>query len=536
MKYYAVTDNPNELLHYGRLGMKWGKHIFGDKPKSSGYKRALGKLRASANKTKAVIKKNSEQHAINKQKKQQERYAKAVEKTQRRINAIEGLNSLNRLKDIERSADKAYKNEQRFIRSEARMQKYNARSERKAEKQALKYARNEKHMDKYLQQARHGKLKYGKLSDEQVREITDRLNMERSARMLGSAEKTWRQQKRDALRAGKLKGIEAGTAAAMTEVARAGAQYGIQHLMNRKKLDAMSRYNAKRQKEADRIKNHRTHKEVKEDLRDDLYEEAIKEGKGVFGRRVLRVKGAAKKLNTIETQRLEEDRKRKLQARIDDEMDMGNNETYQKFLTEQREKKRVQDVQDRLANEKEEAWQRYLSDNNMTDEEARAREFLPKGKPITYKFNGKTITIMDGGQASEEERKKLNEGKIKGAGSVEEQRQRILNKEKEARKEKEQKALEIYEDIQRYDEKKERVDKHNERVMNVYQQKLAAFNRGERTSRPAMPTVKNGQLWEDPKMPKVHVDQYKIMQDLRLSPYNASNGGGNKKGNKKGNK
>ena len=38
MKYYAVTDDPNELLHYGRLGMKWGQHIFVG-PKSLAYKR-----------------------------------------------------------------------------------------------------------------------------------------------------------------------------------------------------------------------------------------------------------------------------------------------------------------------------------------------------------------------------------------------------------------------------------------------------------------------------------------------------------------
>ena len=25
MKYYAVTDDPNELMHYGVKGMKWGQ-------------------------------------------------------------------------------------------------------------------------------------------------------------------------------------------------------------------------------------------------------------------------------------------------------------------------------------------------------------------------------------------------------------------------------------------------------------------------------------------------------------------------------
>ena len=51
MKYYAVTEDPRELYHYGVKGMKWGQHIFGPEPglkKSPAYKKALSKLRSSA--------------------------------------------------------------------------------------------------------------------------------------------------------------------------------------------------------------------------------------------------------------------------------------------------------------------------------------------------------------------------------------------------------------------------------------------------------------------------------------------------------
>lgn len=32
---YNYTGAPDELMHYGRLGMKWGKHIFGDEKMTS---------------------------------------------------------------------------------------------------------------------------------------------------------------------------------------------------------------------------------------------------------------------------------------------------------------------------------------------------------------------------------------------------------------------------------------------------------------------------------------------------------------------
>ena len=55
MTYYAVTDDPNELAHWGILGMKWGvrrtpeqlghpRHTGSKRPRSAAYKKAQSKL------------------------------------------------------------------------------------------------------------------------------------------------------------------------------------------------------------------------------------------------------------------------------------------------------------------------------------------------------------------------------------------------------------------------------------------------------------------------------------------------------------
>ena len=50
MTYYAVTDDPNELVHWGVKGMKWGvrhdkpRHPGSSRPRSVAYKRAQSKL------------------------------------------------------------------------------------------------------------------------------------------------------------------------------------------------------------------------------------------------------------------------------------------------------------------------------------------------------------------------------------------------------------------------------------------------------------------------------------------------------------
>ena len=307
MKYYAVTDDPNELLHYGVKGMKWGEHLFGtDGRRSPGYKRALGKLRSSVQKATSAIKKNNFQRQMDKQKKQQEKYNNAVKNIQRRIKIAEGLNRTNNIRSLEKSMAREMRIQQKRAKIAAKREAIAQRNELAADKTDLKYFKNEAKMNKFIQKARKGTLKYGKLSDDQVRQITDRLTMEQNARRLGSAEKTWRQQKKEAFRKGKLSGIERGTAAAMEEVARAGAVYGIQNFMNRRKLNAAAKQKGKQERIKRHEENNKTRKEMREDLRDEAYANAIKAGLGPLQRRQrLTIKGVSEMNRLAEAKKLE---------------------------------------------------------------------------------------------------------------------------------------------------------------------------------------------------------------------------------------
>lgn len=291
MKYYAVADDPNELLHYGRLGMKWGQHIFVG-PKSLSYKKAEGKLRSKIQNAKMAIQKSRTQHAINRQQRQQNKFAKAVQKAQQRIALTEGFRDLDRLKAYERSEMRAYKNEQKA----AKIAEKNAISEAKT---GLRYANNERKMQKYTQKARKNKLKYGKLSPDQVNQITQRLTIEANARRLGGAEETFRHRLKTATKEGLLQGVTQGIAAGMKEVAIDRVQ---NRLRNKRTMDKANRNEAQRQKEATRIKNKKTHKEVREDLRDEAYEAMVTAGGNKWQRRGrITISGTAKELQKADT-------------------------------------------------------------------------------------------------------------------------------------------------------------------------------------------------------------------------------------------
>lgn len=166
MKYYAVTNDPNELLHYGVKGMKWGQHLFG-RQKSAAYRRASSKLSKSMRsgiKSKIAHWKKSPSPAVLRAKAQ----AKAA-----------------------KAEAKAFRKEQKF-------------------------------MNKAVQKAREGRLKYGKLTDDQVRRVTERLALEQRARQLGGQEKP-----KFARRVGEAigAGILGGTTAYITERGKARGKF-----------------------------------------------------------------------------------------------------------------------------------------------------------------------------------------------------------------------------------------------------------------------------------------------------------------------
>lgn len=153
MTYYAVTDDPNELVHWGVKGMRWG--VRHDKPRHSGSR---------SNKPRSIA------------------YKKAQSK----------------LGKMMKSGIK---------KAEAKWKAYNSPK-----------AKEERFMKKAMQQARTGTLKYGKLTDAQVRKVTNRLALERDARQLGSTENPkFGKRLKTAVGEGIIRGIGMGTASYIDE-------------------------------------------------------------------------------------------------------------------------------------------------------------------------------------------------------------------------------------------------------------------------------------------------------------------------------
>ena len=160
MTYYAVTNDPNELMHFGILGMKWGRRRT---PEQLGHPRHHGNGRRAS-------------------KPRSEAYKKAQSK----------------LGKMMKSGIK---------KAEAHWKEYNSPK-----------AKEERFMKKAMQQARTGTLKYGKLTDDQVRRVTDRLALERNARQLGSTENPrYAKRLKMAIGEGIVRGVGAGAGAYIEE-------------------------------------------------------------------------------------------------------------------------------------------------------------------------------------------------------------------------------------------------------------------------------------------------------------------------------
>ena len=236
MKYYAVTNDPNELAHYGRLGMKWGQHIFGGQ-KSAAYKRASSKLSQSMR------------------------------------NGIASKKSSWR-----KSPSPA------VLRAKAKA--------KAAKKEAKAFRKEQKFMDKAVQRAREGRLKYGKLSDDQVRRVTERLALEQRARQLGSTEKPkFKTRLKNAVQEGMLRGAAAGGAAYIEEQWRAKGRVAASKKYGKKlaKIEArdqayknkyLDKDNAKRQAKKERAEEKKEAKRAEELSREAYEYGAVFDNKG----------------------------------------------------------------------------------------------------------------------------------------------------------------------------------------------------------------------------------------------------------------
>lgn len=147
MTYYAVTNDPNELMHFGIKGMKWGVIRT---PEQLGHHKPT-KSRSSKPRSPA--------------------YLKASAKLSRSMQAGIARAQAN-WKAYNSPAQKAQRAENRAIN-----------------KQIRDYKRNERAFQKHLELARQGRLKYKGISDSEVSRITDRLALERSSRLLSGTEK-----------------------------------------------------------------------------------------------------------------------------------------------------------------------------------------------------------------------------------------------------------------------------------------------------------------------------------------------------------
>lgn len=164
MKYYAVTDDPNELMHFGIKGMKWGVIR---SPEQLGHYKSTAKRVASKN---------------------------AKPKSQAYISASSKLRKM-----MKSGIEKA----------KANWNEYNS-----PENQAIRaYNKQEKSFQKHLQKARQGRLKYKGISDEEIYRINDRLALENMARARSGQEKqSFARRLRSAASEGFIQGVGQGTA------------------------------------------------------------------------------------------------------------------------------------------------------------------------------------------------------------------------------------------------------------------------------------------------------------------------------------
>ncbi len=276
MKYYAVTDDPNELMHYGVLGMKWG--VVHNKPRhpgsgrrSSAYKKAQGKL---------------------------------------------GKMMRSGIKKVE-----------------ANWKAYNS-PEAKGYRAYKKY---QKQTDRALEQARKGKLKYGKLSDEQVQRVTQRLAMERDARMLSETEKTWGKRLRESIGEGVISGIGQGFGRRTSEWISRGSTLKTDRLrkelqgqmdLDQQRREIMQRYDLERKHELDQMRNAAKDARVKarNQVNEEYYVEAAKRGyNGGFSPKTLLTTGRTTVYQTNKA------RAKQLQAWRDREESENRNKEFRKL-------------------------------------------------------------------------------------------------------------------------------------------------------------------------------------------------------------
>lgn len=244
MTYYAVTNDPNELMHFGIKGMKWGilrtpeqlghhKSPKSTKPRSPAYLKASAKLSTLM------------QHGI--------------------------------------------------AKAQANWAAYNS----PASKAARTNKRNEKAFQKHLELARQGRLKYKNVkTDDEVYRIQDRLAIENAARNLsGKQKQSFGRRLVTNIGDGIVEGVGRGTSSYINErFAARGRSVG--QIKSEKRLAAY--HNSLQGRIAEKREARAAERKMRRDVRRDAdkayYEWAAANGEKVEGRGKTIVKNVAKGL------------------------------------------------------------------------------------------------------------------------------------------------------------------------------------------------------------------------------------------------
>lgn len=230
MKYYAVTEDPNELMHYGILGMKWGRRRT---PDQLGHPRHTGSRKRSP----------------------------AYKKAQSKLGKL-----------MKSGIKKAQANWKEYNSPEAKEKRF---------------------MNKAMQQARTGTLKYGKLTDDQIKRVKERLLLERDARSLGSTENArYIRRLGTAISEGIVTGIGRGTASYIDERFKGRGKTTAEIKADKRKLKYNNREDIQAMNAENRARNEHFYK--REDERLDREDKKLDERRERMERNKAKAKAQVK--------------------------------------------------------------------------------------------------------------------------------------------------------------------------------------------------------------------------------------------------
>lgn len=331
MTYYAVTNDPNELMHFGILGMKWGVRR---SPEQLGHPRHTGSGRRK--------------HTSPAYKKAQAKLSKSMQ------NGIQ--------------------------RVEAKWREYNS----PANKQLRAERRYENQTNRAIQKARKGKLKYAKLTDDQVYRITERLAMERNARQLSDTEKTFGKRLRQSIGEGIISGIGQGFGRKTSEWISRGSVLKTDRL----RAEQQERMQRAAERRKERYDNRRSvlKRRAANEARKEYYEEAANRGE-LFGHPMINSK--AKELDVWKKKNLAEEDKRKYANTLNTsiasnygkqlaEKNFGNSGKNKKDKNKNKNKNKQQPISINI----------YGNGYTMTPEQEQQTGYRVPSKPGGYRKNG----------------------------------------------------------------------------------------------------------------------------------------------------